>query len=95
MAKYGNILTVFDADQTKKDEIILILRNSGAEFENINDTFYIESNSKANTKAITDALMASGARFIFFHNNISDGSLIKAQNIHQSLVEKINHILFE
>ena len=69
MAKYGNILTVFNADEPKKTVIKTILANNGADFENIQDMFYIESNSRTNTKAIMDSIQATGIQFIFFHIN--------------------------
>lgn len=95
MAKYGNILTVFNCDNIQKEGIKTILSEKGADYENKDDVFYIKSNSKTNTREIIQEITAIEVEFIFFHNHISDGSLIKSFGLDSDTVGRINRILFE
>lgn len=95
MAKYGNILMAFHADDLKKEEIKSILSVNGADSENFNEIFFIESNSKKNTDKIIAEIKKANVDFILFHNHISDGSRIESKGIEPSMLKRINKILIE
>jgi hypothetical protein len=94
MAKYGNILTVFNIDDNGKNKIENILTTNSTVFVQLNDTFFVETNSKKNTGDVIRDLNTLGIEFIFFHNHISDGSLIKSSGIDAATVQSIDGILF-
>lgn len=93
MAKYGNILTVFNTNNGDKTQIINILTAKSCDFIQLADTFFIETNSKKNTGDVIRDLNTLGVEYIFFHNHISDGSLIKTGGIDDVTVQNINRIL--
>lgn len=95
MAKYGNILTVFNCEDNQKEDIKTILSEKGVDYESKDNVFYIKSNSKTNTKEIIQEITALEVEFIFFHNHISDGSLIKSFGLGSDILGRINKILFE
>lgn len=95
MAKYGNILTVFNTDNNAYTEIETVLTNNQTDFIKLNDTYFIETNSKKNTSDVLNDLNGVGIAFIFFHNHISDGSQIKSNGIDESNLKNINRILFK
>jgi hypothetical protein len=95
MAKYGNILAVFNADQPTINSVETILKDHKTNFVVCEGLYFVETNSKKNTTDVTSALNILGVDFVLFHNNISDGSLIKSNGIDNLTVNKINKILFK
>ncbi|TDD94127.1 hypothetical protein [Flavobacterium cellulosilyticum] len=95
MAKYGNILTLFNTEANENKKIDTILTKNQTTFLNLNNTYYIETNSKKNTSEVINDINALGIKYIFFHNHISDGSLIKNNGIDEDKISKINTILFK
>ena len=95
MARYGNIMIVFNADVETMNNVKTILIENGADFENINDLYFIESNSKKNTAIIIAEIKKANIDFILFHNHISDGSRIEAIGIEPDVLKRIRKILFE
>jgi hypothetical protein len=94
MAKYGNILTVFNADDHVKNQIETILINNMVVYLRLNDTFFVETTSKKNTADVIRDLNTLTIEFIFYHNHIADGSLIKTTGIDAATVQAIDGILF-
>lgn len=95
MAKYGNILTIFDADLNSHSKVEAILKKNKADFKKMTDTYYIETNSKQNTGDVLKDLNGIDIEYVFFHNNISDGSQIKTNKISDTLVNDINRIMLK
>jgi hypothetical protein len=95
MAKYGNILAVIDSSPQAIIDITVILKKYQVLFESIDNLFYIETISKKNTKDIIADLNTLDIQFLFFHNNISDGSLIKSKGIDDTTIKAIQKILFK
>ncbi len=95
MAKYGNIMTVFNSDQQTKDDIESILSNKQADYVLIDETFFIETNSKKNTGEIIKEIKNKNIEFIFFHNHISDGSKIKSDGVESDILNHIDKILLK
>jgi hypothetical protein len=95
MAKYGNILAIFDSGPQTIGDVTTILKKYNVLFENIDNQFYIETTSKKNTNNIIDDLNGLDILFLFFHNNISDGSLIRSKGIDDDTIDAIQKILFE
>ncbi|MCU0440454.1 MAG: hypothetical protein MUC49_21385 [Raineya sp.] len=95
MAKYGNILTIFNSDDNKSTEVEIILANNQTVYLKLHNTYYIETNSKKNTSNVIRELNNLNIDFVFFHNHISDGSQIKSKGIDDSNINTINRILFQ
>jgi len=95
MAHYGNILTIFEATGENLEQVRNVLTDRHTDFESMDNTFFVETNSKTNTREVMDELSSLGIEFIFFHNSISDGSMIRAGGLNEDFVDRVNHILFE
>jgi 3-keto-L-gulonate-6-phosphate decarboxylase len=95
MARYGNILTILNADESKHFQVIGVLEGKGTKYTKLKDTYYIETISKDNTKNVIKELKALNIDFIFFHNHISDGSYIEHNGINDEVIKDIKKILFE
>jgi hypothetical protein len=94
MAKYGNILTILNSDESRNSQIEIVLANNQTVFAKLKDTYYVETNSKKNTREVIKDLNSLDISFIFFHNHISDGSQIKSKGINDSEISTINRMLF-
>lgn len=86
MARYENILTLFDATEAQLEQVREVLRQRNTDFEGKEHTFYVETTSKVNTRDVKNDLTALGIVFLFFHNNISDGSDIRAGGLDEDYV---------
>lgn len=95
MAKYGNILTILNADDNSRTQIETVLANNRTIYAKLKDNYYIETNSKKNTAEVLKDLNVLDIKFIFFHNHISDGSLIKSRGIDDNDINTIERILFK
>jgi hypothetical protein len=93
MAKYGNVLTVYSPQGNQLNDIITILNAKNAKFEQVDSTFFVETNSVANTKDLETALLATAISFTFFHNRIPTGSRFKTSLTDQPKVNSIIKIL--
>lgn len=93
MAKYGNILTLIDASQSDKNDIEIILVEEKADYLIFNELFFIETNSKLNTKNVLDKIQQLNIKYLFYHNHNSDGSRIRSKNIDSDIEKQIKNIL--
>jgi hypothetical protein len=93
MAKYGNIMAVFHVDQPTTTSIETMLRDLKTEFVLCEGLYFVETNSKKNTLEVINAMNGLGVQYVFFHNNIADGSLVKSNGIDKAMVGKINKIM--
>jgi len=94
MAHYGNILTIYDADNQQLEEVRKVLRNNNTDHEQVETSFFVETTSLDNTAKVVKDITALGVSFLFFHNRISDGSLIRTNGIEDAIATRINDILF-
>lgn len=95
MARYGNILALFDANQQIKNDVEDVLSDNQTNYMEFNELYFVETNSKKNTGDVIRGLQDLDIVFIFYHNNISDGSLIKSKGIKDDTIDEINTILFK
>jgi hypothetical protein len=93
MASYGNILTVFNADDQGIKHIETTLIKNNNDFTKIDITYFVKTNSKKNTRDLISKLHEINVDFVFFHNNISDGSQIKTSGINPETEMKLKTIL--
>ncbi len=89
MAKYGNILSVFNTDDNGHLQIESVLTKNLTEFTRFQNTYYIKTNSKVNTTDVIKDLKSTNIDIIFFHNHISDSSAIKSNNINNEIITNI------
>ncbi|HKR06909.1 MAG TPA: hypothetical protein VJY62_19895 [Bacteroidia bacterium] len=95
MAKYGNILTVYNCTPAQVDQVKTACNANGVISAIKENTFFIETTSKTNTTDLIKAITLLNAEFIFFHNNISDGSKVESNKIEPEFIASVNKILFE
>lgn len=95
MAKYGNILTLYDHQPAQLDEVKAILNDNNAEFEFYGATFFVETNTLSNTRKVAEDLANTTLVYTFFHNRISDGSTLKSSIADPELLKRIDKILFQ
>lgn len=95
MAKYGNILAIINSEPEGISDVTAVLVKYKLIFKSIDNLFYLETTSKKNTTDIISDLNRLDIQFLFFHNNISDGSVIKSKGIDNNTINAIQKILFE
>ena len=95
MAYYGNILTVFNSDDQDIIQIETTLSDHNNDFTKIDSVYFVETNSKKNTRDLIRKLNKINVDFIFYHNNISDGSQIKTSGINHETKMKLKNILLK
>ena len=95
MAKYGNILTILNGNDNIHSQVETVLSDNQTVYVKLKDTFYVETNSIKNTGEVIKNLNVLDIEFIFFHNQISDGSLIRSKGIDQDKMNTINMIMFK
>ena len=95
MAKYGNIMTVYNCTPAQVDQIKAACKANGVISAIKENTFFIETTSKTNTTELINAITLLNAEFIFFHNNISDGSKVASNKIAPEFIASVHEILFE
>ena len=95
MAYYGNILTVFNSDDQDIIQIETTLSDNNNDFTKIDNVYFVETNSKKNTRDLISKLNKIDVDFVFYHNNISDGSQIKTSGINQEIEMKLKNILMK
>jgi hypothetical protein len=93
MARYGNILTVFNCTPAKAVQVQNAVTSTGAICTQRENTFYIESYSMANTQVIIDLIRVLNLEFIFFHHHNSDGSQVIPEKIDPVFVNDVKKIL--
>ena len=95
MARYGNILTVYNSSPGSLEKIKTVLDKHNTDFETKENTFFIETTSKVNTADVIKDLSSLGIEFTFFHNHISDGSSIKSAGLDDEFIDHVSRILLE
>ena len=95
MAYYGNILTVFNSDDQDIIQIETTLSDNNNDFTKIDNVYFVETNSKKNTRDLISKLNKIDVDFVFYHNNISDGSQIKTSGINHENKMKLKNILLK
>jgi hypothetical protein len=95
MAKYGNILMIFNPQGTQLADVENILTTNKADFELCGSTFFVETNSLEHTRKVEAKLAATAIFYTFFHNRISDGSFLKSSINNPDVLAHIQEILFE
>ena len=95
MARYGNILCLFGAGEAEMQTVAAILDQHGVINRRVENTFFIETFSKENTKSVVQALLALQLVFTFFHNGISDRSALFSKGLTENDATEINRILLE
>ena len=95
MAYYGNILTVLSSTDDILEQIKVVLQNNDVKNQLLGQTFFIETSSKENTRAILNGLDAKGIHYLWFHNHISDGSRVYTGQVNATEFENVRRILLE
>ena len=94
MAQYGNIMTVYNCNDAQVADIKAVLTAKGVVSAIKENTFFIETISKTNTRELIASLSLLNIEFIFFHNNISDGSKVESKGMDPGFITDVNKILF-
>ena len=95
MAKYGNILTLIDPDNQTISKVKSSITSNNNLFENLDNVFFVETNSIKNTGHLIKKLNQHNINFLFFHCHHSDGSKIKSTGINPDSKNKITKILLK
>jgi len=96
MARYGNILSLYNCSDTDAAKVIPVLQNKQVIFQQVAHTFFIESTSKDNTVAVVDGIRTLQLRFTFFHDsNPFKSKLYYSDDMDPQVIAAINKILFD
>lgn len=93
MAKYGNILTIYNPRIDTFQNVELILNNNQIDYLWIDSHFFLQSNSKVNTSDVVRALKDLDIEFFFFHNHDATGSFLWHKGKTNGDVEKVKSLL--
>lgn len=94
MAKYGNIMIVYNCDDIQLEQIKSACTELGVKSEIKENSFFIETNSKVNTRDLINAITNLNIEFLFFHNNNSDGSVLESNGIDPDVLAGARKIMF-
>jgi hypothetical protein len=94
MAKYGNIMTLYNYNDAQVAQVKTVLDANGVKFAIKENIFFIETTSKPNTGKLVQEITQLNVKFIFFHNNNSDGSRVESEGIEPEFLKNVNEILF-
>ena len=94
MAKYGNIMTLYNYNDAQVAQVKTVLDSNGVKSAIKENTFFIETISKPNTGKLIKEIAELNVEFIFFHNNNSDGSRIESEQIEPEFITRVKEILF-
>lgn len=90
MAKYGNILCTFRCTNDQVRALEVIFANHQTDFEQMDNVYFVETNSKTNTANVIKDIKALGIRFVIFHNHDDNGSVVDAGSLFPT--DDFNHI---
>lgn len=94
MAKYGNIMTVYNCTPEQVVRVKGIFSANGLKFANRENSFFVETLSKVNTGNLIDEIAKLNIEYLFFHNGISDGSKVKSNVDDPQFLDGVNQIMF-
>lgn len=92
---YGNILNVLSTDSTQISLVINLLKEKSFKFQQLNTMFFIETQSIKQTEQLNALISGLSIPYLFYHNNISDGSVICSSGVDASAVAAINKIMLQ
>jgi len=95
MARYGNILSLYSGNAAATASVISILQTNQVIYQQAEQTFFIETTSKDNTKAVVKDLTDLDIAFTFFHDGNPNRSYLFSNNMDPQVIAMINKILFE
>lgn len=95
MSLYGNILTLYSSSNAQLKEVRTILENNITRFEQIEATFFLETTSKNNTRAVIKDITLLNVDFTFYHIHHPDGDELRAGGIDPAIVDRLRQLLFE
>ncbi|HOY94189.1 MAG TPA: hypothetical protein PK509_00525 [Catalimonadaceae bacterium] len=96
MAEFGNILSVFGSpDGATMAKVINAVTSKSLKFIQIEQTFYLQTDSPGNARLLADAIRAMGVKFTLYYNFIPDSSFVKRGQIEDAVFSEIEHILLD
>ena len=90
--KHGNILALFNADEAMIAEVAAIVAANATQYKLFGNLFYIATANIDKAKNIAGALKHLPVVFIFYYNNIPNGSALLTNEGNPDL-EAIKNIL--
>lgn len=89
--KKGNILTLFNADAAMLATIEVLVAANATKYKLVGMVFYIQTPNIVATQTIVAALKKLAVEFLFYYNNISNGSAVLSNpgNPNLAVVKKI------
>jgi hypothetical protein len=92
MALYGNILTVFNTNETELANVDRLLNYMGLPYKMRETTYYIGTEKKAQTRDLERRLSTFVGSYIFHHIGVSDGSMTKGKGMDIEMLDSIEDI---
>ena len=89
--KHGNILALFNADATTITTVEAIVAAHATKYKLLGQLFYIETPDIVTAQKMVTALKKTTVEFVFYYNNISNGSTVNANtgNPNLAAIKKI------
>jgi len=95
MAKYGTILLLYNGSNIDLQSVETILNGHQIPFLIKENSIFFKTLSKRNRDEISSQLNSQGLTFVLYHNNNSDGDMIKEGNISNADRDKIKEFIIE
>ncbi|MEX0680825.1 MAG: hypothetical protein WD097_05540 [Balneolales bacterium] len=95
MAYWGNILTIYDTEESVLSHVEQILNDLDTRFEKIDNTFFVESTSQENSRQITLQTTQAGIAhtLIFLHHKSKNA--LRAGNVDKQLVNRVRLLVIK
>ena len=89
--KHGNILALFNANDTMIASVEVIVAAHATKYKMLGELFYIETPDIVTAQKMVTKLKKTTVEFLFYYNNISNGSTVSANtgNPNLAAIKKI------
>lgn len=92
MALFGNILTLFNTDAAELNNVNRLLNNMGLSYNVKETTFYVGTETMAQTRDLERRLSTFVNSYIFHHIGKSEGSATKGKGVDLEMLDSIEDI---
>ena len=95
MALYGNILILYGTNTGELTDVEQLLKNMSLPYMAKENTFYIGTEKKAQTRDLERQISKKAQTYVFHHIGMADGSLTKGKGIEETFVDGIEDIFHD
>lgn len=95
MQKFGNILAILDYHDSQISQIESVLESQDIAYERVENTFFLQTESKPQTYKTIEKLRETGLKFIHFLNNRASGSALITSGLDDDVTQRLKKMIFD